>query len=398
MKPKLLVLLNRLVIGGQALDTVPVLHSLKNEFDILVLYGSPEKDEAEPQLLFSQFQQLNSRQIKWFKRSLNPFFDLVAFFYIFIAIRKFKPGIVHTHGLKSGILGRLAAFMAGTKCIFHSYHGHHFHSYFNGFLSQIIVFVERLMAKITTKLIAISPEQENEFVHVYKIAPAKKIKQIRLGIDDTVFGAANGYKRLAFRQRYALQPNAIAIGIVGRVVPVKNHLLFAEIVANVLADKNNSPNAIFFVIGDGAEKPHVEARLTQAGIPWCNNNNVNPSARVIFTSWVQEVAEAVYGMDIVVLTSHNEGTPLSLIEAQYCGKPVVATNVGGVKDTFINEETGFLVPTNDASAFTKKLMLLIDNDNLRTTMGIKAAAFATKNFSKTKEIDSFRQLYLSCSK
>ncbi len=397
-KPKLLVILNRLVIGGQALDTVPVLHSLKNEFEILVLYGSPEKDEAEPQLLFNQFQQLNTRQIKWFKRSLNPFFDLIAFFQIFNTIRKFKPGIVHTHGLKSGILGRLAAYMAGTKCIFHSYHGHHFHSYFNGFLSQVIVFVERLMAKITTKLIAISPVQQNEFVHIYKIAPAKKITVIRLGIDDAVFGPANGHKRQAFRQRYALQQNTIAIGIIGRVVPVKNHPLFAEIAANVLADKNNSPNTVFFVIGDGAEKPNIEAWLTRAGIPWCNNSNFNPAARVIFTSWVQEVAEAVYGMDIVVLTSHNEGTPLSLIEAQYCGKPVVATNVGGVKDTFINEETGFLVPAHDAGAFTNKLMLLIKDDNLRATMGIKAAAFATKNFSKTKEIDSFRQLYLSCSK
>lgn len=398
MKPKLLVILNRLVIGGQALDTVPVLHSLKNEFDILVLYGSPEKDEAAPELLFSQFQQVNNRQIKWFKRSLNPFFDLVAFFHIFTAILKFKPGIVHTHGLKSGILGRLAAYMVGTKCIFHSYHGHHFHSYFNTFLSKMVVSVERLMAKITTKIIAISPEQENEFVHIYKIAPAEKVKVIRLGIDDSVFGAANYYKREAFRQRYALQQSTIAVGIIGRVVPIKNHLLFAEIVANVLADKDNSQKAIFFVIGDGAERPHVEAWLTKAGIAWCNNSNFNPAARVIFTSWVQEVAEAVYGMDIVVLTSYNEGTPLSLIEAQYCGKPVVATDVGGVKDTFINDETGFLVSRQNAWAFTKKLTLLIADNNLRTNMGIQAAAFATKNFSKTKEIDSFRQLYLSCLK
>lgn len=380
------------------MDTVPVLHSLKNEFDILVLYGSPEKDEAEPELLFSQFQQVNNRQIKWFKRSLNPFFDLVAFFHIFTAIRKFKPGIVHTHGLKSGILGRLAAYMAGTKCIFHSYHGHHFHSYFNTFLSKMVVSVERLMAKITTKIIAISPEQQNEFVHIYKIAPSEKITIIRLGIDDTVFGPTNYYKRQPFRQRYALQQNTIAVGIIGRLVPVKNHMLFAEVVANISADKNNSRNAIFFIIGDGAERPHIEAWLTNAGIQWCNNSNFNPAAKVIFTSWVQEVAEAVYGMDIVVLTSHNEGTPLSLIEAQYCGKPVVATNVGGVKDTFINEETGFLVPTHDAGTFTKKLMVLIDNDNLRINMGLKAAAFATKNFSKTEEIDSFRQLYLSCSK
>lgn len=254
------------------------------------------------------------------------------------------------------------------------------------------------MAKITTKLIAISPEQENEFVQVYKIAPAKKIQVIRLGIDDEVFGPANCHKRQTFRQRYALQPNTIAIGIVGRIVPVKNHLLFAEIATKVLADENYNNNAVFFVIGDGGEKASIEARLTQAGIPWCNNSNINPAARVIFTSWVQDVAEAVYGMDIVILTSHNEGTPLSLIEAQYCGKPVVATNVGGVKDTFINGETGFLVPGQNAPAFTEKLMLLIHDDTLRTNMGIKAAAFATKNFSKTKEIDSFRQLYLSCSK
>jgi glycosyltransferase involved in cell wall biosynthesis len=98
-------------------------------------------------------------------------------------------------------------------------------------------------------------------------------------------------------------------------------------------------------------------------------------------------------MDIVTLTSVNEGTPLSLIEAQYCGKPVVATNVGGVRDTLIDGETGFLVESNDRHAMTEKLKLLIENEELRTLMGKKAIAFATENFSKQKEVENYKQLY-----
>jgi glycosyltransferase involved in cell wall biosynthesis len=190
----------------------------------------------------------------------------------------------------------------------------------------------------------------------------------------------------------------VAIAIIGRIVPVKNYALFVEVVAKIVADVNLARQIKFFVIGDGAEKMNVQSALDELGIHWSNDGAQNNTNSVIFTSWIPDVAQALHAMDIVVLTSHNEGTPLSLIEAQFCGKPVVATNVGGVKDTLLDGESGFLVPPGNADAFAEKLVLLMKDEALRNRMGKKAADFATNKFSKEKETSSFRHLYQHCSK
>ncbi len=398
MKPKLLIILNRLVIGGQALDTIPLLYNLKEEFDLLILHGRKEKDEMEATALLHQFSSLHLVLNPYFKRKLNVFNDIRAFFFILSTILKFKPNIVHTHGLKSGLMGRVAAYFAGTKCVFHTYHGHHFHSYFNPFISKFIIIAERLLAKITTSLVAISTTQKNELAAIYKIAPPEKIRVIPLGIDEKVFSNNNEAARQQFRHKYAISNSTIAIGIIGRIVPVKNLILFTQVVANTIGQTRNTGAVKFFVIGDGQDKQMAQANLDKSHIRWCGAHNLDTSAQVVFTSWVTDIASALHGLDVVVLTSHNEGTPLSLIEAQFCGKPVVATNVGGVKDTFVDGGSGFLVPPDNADIFTEKLLLLVTDGHLRALMGRHAAAFAANNFSKAKEIDSFKQLYHSCEK
>jgi len=398
LKPKVLIILNRLVIGGQALDTIPLLYHIKEEFDLLILHGRKEKDEMEATALLQQFRGLPLVLNPYFKRKLNIFNDIRAFFFILTTILKFKPNIVHTHGLKSGLMGRVAASFAGTKRIYHTYHGHHFHSYFNPLISKSIIMAERLLAKITTSLVAISNTQKNELSASYKIAPPEKIRVIPLGIDEKVFLSNNEEARQQFRRQYAIADSTMAIGIIGRVVPVKNLLLFTQVVAKIIGQSDNNCAVKFFVVGDGQDKKMAQANLDKSNIRWCRADNMDASAQVVFTSWVTDVASALHGLDIVVLTSHNEGTPLSLIEAQFCGKPVVATNVGGVKDTFIDGESGFLVPAGNADIFAEKLNLLINDGYLRGRMGGCAAAFAANNFSKAKEIDSFKQLYHSCEK
>ncbi len=395
-KKKLLVILNRLVIGGQALDTIPLIYHLQEHFDILVLYGCPEKDEQEALFLLEAFKNIPLKKIIYFRRKFNPVRDILSFFSIFHAIRKFKPGVLHTHGLKSGFFGRTAAYLNGVPCIIHTFHGHHFHSYVNSFLSKSIVFYERAMAKITSKIIAISPTQKIELANTYKIAAPGKIETIRLGIEEKLFYDETAGKRMAFRRKYSLAANVVAIGIIGRIVAIKNYGLFVKIASSILATA--TAEVKFFVVGDGVEKQFVQGELTRLNIQWCGEGNLNNAAQVIFTSWLPEVSKALYGLDIIMLTSHNEGTPLSIIEAQFCGKPVVATNVGGVRDTFIDNETGFLVAPGNDAVFTEKLAMLVENNNLRSEMGKKAAVFAHENFSKTKEIDSFRQLYQTCNK
>jgi glycosyltransferase involved in cell wall biosynthesis len=395
-KPKLLIILNRLVIGGQALDTIPLIYHLQNDFDILVLYGQKESDEEDAFFLLHQYPGIKTFAVNHFKRSINPFTDFLAFIIIYREIKKFKCSIIHTHGFKSGLIGRIAARFARVPYVIHTFHGHLFHSYYNRVISKFIIWVEKSLGKITTRVIAISDTQKKELVEKYKIFPEKKVSVIYLGVDEKLFLKSQSKNIDSFRNEYNLTDQTVAIGIIGRLVSVKNYTLFVKVAENFVAENNRTVK--FFVIGDGLLKHSIQEELDKKNILWCekNTSHQNESAKIIFTSWIEDIAKAVQGLDIIMLTSHNEGTPMSLIEAQVCGKPVVATNVGGVKDTFINNETGFLVTANDAEMFTAKLKLLIDNRSLRETMGRRASLFASQRFSKQKEIDNFKALYKNC--
>jgi glycosyltransferase involved in cell wall biosynthesis len=157
--------------------------------------------------------------------------------------------------------------------------------------------------------------------------------------------------------------------------------------------KNSAYRVKFFIAGDGYEKPAMKRRMQERNIEFTDSSQGDEP--VVFTSWIQNIQNVLEGMDIVVLTSFNEGTPMSLIEAQLCGIPVIAVNVGGVKDTMIADETGFLINGHDLNQFGEALIRLIANKALRDAMGEKARKFASASFSKEKEIQNFRKLYLS---
>jgi glycosyltransferase involved in cell wall biosynthesis len=390
-KPRLLIILNRFVIGGQAVDTIPLAWHLSNQFDILVLYGEKEKDEIEPDFLLQQYPDLQLKKIKQLRRSINPFVDFVAFFHVLFSIVKFKADIVHTHGAKSGFIGRVAAWAAGVPVIIHTFHGHFFHSYFSTIVSGLIASVEKAIGRITTCAIALSCDQKKELVETYGVLPDSKVKIIQLGLDIT--SVEDGASlRASFRARYGLSTGDVAIGIVGRIVPVKNHSLFVSVLQELKAIPTTNP-AAFFIIGDGDLKSQVQRELQQKGISF-NTGSITPHNRVVFTSWLTEMYEVMNGLDIIVLTSLNEGTPLSLIEAQFFKKPVVATKVGGVTDTVIAGKTGFLSESNDVTTFAHNLRLLIDDKGLRFQMGEEGYHFVSDRFSKQKEVEITQLLYI----
>ncbi len=391
MKPRLLIFINRLVIGGISNDVVSLAYYLKNEFDILILYGEKDQGEEEAMFLLEKYPGLSTKKIKHLRKSINPLNDLIAFFEICKVIRDFKCDIVHTHGAKSGVLVRIAAYLTGVSCIVHTFHGHLFHSYYNTFVSKFIIVLERWLTTFTTQIIATSKQQWEDLVNTYKIAPADKILIIDLGVDKNSFLDNEKNIQKSFREKYALTEDIIAIGIIARITEIKNFHLFTEVVQQVL--KTTSVPVKFFVVGDGILKKQVQQKLNDKDIKWCNAKDFNVRSAVIFTSWVAQVANVINGLDIVMLTSNNEGTGLSLVEAQLCGKPVVATNVGGVRDTLINGETGFFVEPGNTNEFAEKLNLLIQNKSLREEMGKNAAVFAEKHFSQEAEVNSIKQLY-----
>jgi glycosyltransferase involved in cell wall biosynthesis len=388
MKPKLLIIHNRLVVGGPALDTIPLAYHLRNDFDIHILYGNKEDDETEPSFLLEKYKGLKLVRISSLQRSPHPIKDFLSYKAIKKYILSFKPDIIHTHGAKVGLFGRLAASSAKVPFILHTFHGHLFHSYFNRFLSGTLVYVEKWLLKLTHHIIAISKTQKQELESILKIRDTDKVKLIPLGVDYIDQPMQPHYKQ-AFRRTYKLDEESVCIGLLGRLVPIKNTSFFIDVVEQVL--NKSSLRIRFFVVGDGHEKNVMMDRLQQKKITF--TESAHEDAPVVFTSWVQNIQNILAGLDIVVLTSHNEGTPMSLIEAQLAGKPVVAMNVGGVKDTMIAGETGFLIEKHIVNDFAEAVITLAENTSLRKEMGEKAKLFAVQAFSKDNEVNSLRSLY-----
>lgn len=348
-----------------------------------------QEDEQEFTDIPEYDDSIQFRKINTLKRSINPFNDVFAMITLYKTIKDFKPSIVHTHGSKPGVTGRLAAWFAHVPVIIHTFHGHLFHSYYNRFVSWFIIRLEKILARITAKLVVLGNAQQKEIVQQYKITRPEKIALIPLGINETY--CIDNSEGEDFRKKYHLDENMVAIAIIGRMVPVKNHRFFIDVI-----DKFKTNQQVkFFFIGDGILKNDLQEYFSVKGITWSESVK-NLSAKVMFTSWLTPVTPALHAMDIVVLTSNNEGTPLTLIEAQLCSKPVVAVNVGGVQDTFINEQSGFLIGTHNADAFADKLKQLIENKTLRVAMGEKGYFFAREKFSKQAEVAAFKNMYAQC--
>ncbi|MEJ8842241.1 glycosyltransferase [Lacibacter sp. H375] len=392
-KPRLLIILNRLAVGGPAFNVISGAAALSNEFEILLLAGEPDVDEQPADYLLDQYKGFQFQKINSLKRSVLPGTDLRAYKEVKQAIRKFQPQIVHTHGAKPGVLGRLAAYRSNVPVIVHTFHGHVFHSYFSGFVSKSIVRIEQWLAGFSSAIVAISETLKEELTNKYKIASASKIKLIRLGIDTTQFYDEDGSKRSHFRNEFNLSSDTIAIGIVGRLVPVKNHRLFIETAAQILRKNGNNKNLQFFIVGDGTGRTSLQQLIHSKQLTFANAGSPdNSSANFIFTSWRKDMDAVYAGLDIVMLTSLNEGTPVSIMEAMAAGRSVLSTNVGGISELITTGQTGLLA--SNETELAAGLSSLIENAKLREQFSIAAAKDAAR-FSKSAELEALSSLYHS---
>ena len=386
------LIINRLVLSGGSMEALTMAFYLKDKYDVTVVYGEKEEDEKDTSLPLNN-TNIQFIKIRTFHRSILPLKDIKSYKQISALILKHQPHIVHTHGFKSGLLGRIAAKRAKVPVIIHTFHGHIFHSYYNKAISQLIRFIEQRLAAISTRIVAISPHQAYELATVYRIAPLSKISTIFIGIDEKKYTLLPSGST-SFREQYNIPEHTSIIAIISRLVAIKNLSFFIDIVAQI---KQQKEDVCFFIIGDGQCKASIQQEMQQQGIK-CYEGSSAPSnsADVVFTSWITNISDALQSIDIVVLTSFNEGTPVSLIEAQLFQKPVIATNVGGVRDTMVDGETGFLVNDFNADDFVKKLKLLIHDKALRMQMGSKGKAFVLDRFSKATEASAIDELYKEC--
>lgn len=386
--PKILRIINRLNLGGPTYNAALLSKHLAPQFETHLVAGMKDDTEASSEFIVENLG-LSPTYVPNMYRSINPIKDLPAYRQIKQLIQDFKPDIVHTHAAKAGALGRLAAYECGVPVIVHTFHGHVFHSYFNPFKTRLFLEIERWLAKVSHQIIAISPKQREELQSIYKVAKADKISTIPLGFDLSRFQNEQVDKRITFRQEYKIADDEIAIGIVGRVVPIKNHDLFLKALKKVVQNTNKKVRA--FIIGDGEERGRIEQLVKDLQLTISTPDQ--PKGQVTFTSWITDIDIAYAGLDIVALSSLNEGTPVSLIEAQAANKPIITTEVGGVCDVVCRNKTALLSPSNDVEKFARNLQKLVESRRLRQKIGKRGHIFVAQKYSYQRLAKDMSNLY-----
>lgn len=390
LMPKVLRILNRLIVGGPVLNATYLTRYLSPEFETLLVVGEKESHEKSAGYLADQLG-IRYITVPEMGRSISPLKDLQAYQKLKKIIKEYKPDVVHTHAAKPGALGRLAAADCGVPAIVHTYHGHVFHSYFNKLKSGFYINLERFLASRSSAIVAISEAQKKELVQQFKIAPEHKFRVIPLGLDLDRFGQDMPEKRKRFRAEFGLADDVIAIGIIGRLVPVKNHSLFLKGLQRVLQQSGKKIKA--FIIGDGETRMDLEKEAAQLGIAFSTQQSTTHPHPLVFTSWRSDVDTVTAGLDIVALTSFNEGTPVSLIEAQAANRPIVSTRVGGISDIVVEGETALLSAVEDEELFCQNLLRLVNDDELRKKLGGSSSQYVLQRFSYQRLVRNMADLY-----
>ena len=387
--PKVLRIINRFNLGGITYNVSYLSKFLAPEFETLLIGGDKEPGE-DSSLFIPEQLGLKPFLIPEMKRAISFKDDRTAYIHIKKIIREFKPDIVHTHASKAGAIGRLAAFHEKVPAVVHTFHGHVFHSYFGTLKTNLYKGIERYLAKKSSAIIAISQKQKKELTEIYKISDPDKTHVIHLGFDLNKFRDNQSEKRATFRKHYLIDDDEIAIVIIGRLAPIKNHEFFLRIISKVTEYSQKKIRA--FIVGDGETHEKLENYCNQLQLDFCNFTNQPSKKTITFTSWITNVDWPLAGCDIVCMTSFNEGTPVSLIEAQAAGKPVISTNVGGVSD-ILSKECGFLIEQENENEFFSQLLQIIENDELRNSLGKNGWLNVGQKFHYNKLVENTRKLY-----
>jgi glycosyltransferase involved in cell wall biosynthesis len=341
---RVLRLFSRLNVGGPSLHVVHLTVGLRAfGFETLLAVGREGPREGNL-LSWAQSRGVECRQIAGLGREIRPVSDSRSLIEVYRLMRRFRPAIVHTHTAKAGLLGRVAARVAGVPIRVHTFHGHVLRGYFGPLRTHAFRRLEARLALSTQMLVAVSEAVKRDLVEL-GVAGPERIRVIPLGLDLEPL-ARSPLPRGALRGPGRVAEGAPLIGCVGRLAPIKDLGTLLEAVARVHRVR---PDVRVALVGDGEERALLEARCEGLGL----------SGVVCFHGWKHEM-EQVYGdLDVVVNSSRNEGTPVALIEALAAGRPVVATRVGGTPDLLADGRHGLLVPPGDPEALAQALLRVL---------------------------------------
>ena len=414
-KIKVLRIIARLNIGGPAIHTVLLTAGLDTgRFESVLVCGAVSPGEGD-MAYYARERGVRPVYIPELRRELNLLNDLIAFVKICRIIRVEKPDIIHTHTAKAGALGRVAGILYnyGKRLlrpfgarndieIIHTFHGHIFEGYFGSLSTRVFIIIEKLLACFTDKIITVSEEVRKELISL-GICRADNIAVVPLGFELEKFltipecgQGEDCFVANAPRNDKWGVDSQFRIGIVGRLVPVKNHRMFLEAIRDCFPRLRRGRNDIslkFKIIGDGELRDELERYAGKLSL----------GGDVEFVGWQKDLVKVYSELDIVCLTSLNEGTPVSLIEAMACARVVVATEVGGVpdllgqvveeRDGFSIRERGISALSKDAQGFARALAFILDNPGAGKSLAQAAREYVKTVFSKERLVRDMENMY-----
>lgn len=397
-------IIDRLNIGGPAKHVTWLTAGLDaTEFETTLIAGVVTEHEGDMSG-FARAADVKPLVIEELSRELS-WRDVLVIARLFLLLLRLRPDIIHTHKAKAGAAGRVAAllyrwltpsalWLRPRRCrVVHTFHGHIFHSYYGALKTWLFLTIERVLARVATDcIIVISEQQRREISEHFRVGQPAQFRVIPLGIAcDEAEQTARGQ---SLRTAGGLTTDDWAVAVVGRLCAVKHHALLLQAAAHLFEREAGLRERLrFFIIGDGELRAELEMRARALQI----------AERVVFTGFRDDMAVLYADFDLVALTSLNEGTPLTLIEALNSGRAVVATEVGGVVDILGERrerldgctvwEHGVTAPSRDTEAFARALLYLLERPELRRAMGERGRAFVRARLSRERLLGDIAKLY-----
>jgi glycosyltransferase involved in cell wall biosynthesis len=371
-KIRVMRIIARMNVGGPAVQVSGLMRGFDAQvFEQKLVTGFCANDEAD--YLEKVAIDVKAVRIDGLGRSIKPRADLTALFAIIKEIRRFKPDVIHTHTAKAGVVGRVASILSGHKSVrVHTFHGHLLNGYFGAGKTKIVVLVEKLLALFTDQLLAVGTKVKDDLLAVGIGNPNK------FGVMPPGLQLAEVPSRSSARKELRLNDNAIYCAFIGRITQIKRPDRFLDVVAEI---KSRGIDLHFIVAGAGELLQYCQDRAEAENLP------------VTFLGWREDIEVVLAAADFVLLTSDNEGTPLSLIQAGMVGIPVVATNVGSTNEIVVNGETGFLTDLS-AVQLADAVAKVATYGALRAKMGSAGKEYTLARYGVDRLVKDHQDLYL----
>ena len=378
---RVLRVIARLNMGGPTLNVSYLSRGLvERGYDTTLVAGQLARGE-DSMAFEAERLGVEVVQLPELHRDLSPRYDTVAVRRLIQEIRRVRPHIVHTHTAKAGAVGRMAALLAGDArppVIVHTFHGHVLRGYFDPLRTEFFRETERMLARRTTRLIAVGPEVRDDLVAL-GVAPPERFSVIRLGIelDERVGDGSAGAE---LRRRFGIPPERFVVGWIGRMTGIKR---VPDVLATFRALLDRDVDAQLVLVGDGPERGALEQRAHELGV----------MKRTLFAGYQTEIGPYFDLFDALLLPSANEGTPVVAIESLAAQTPVVATRVGGVPDVVRDGTDGFLAEVGDVEALADSLAELARDAELRARFGAAGRERVLPRYRVSRLIDDVDALY-----